>query len=247
MLTGQNGILTRSAEASKQTMHTNVYEQLQLKVGEYFIEKNLDNVTEETLIEHLQRGTNPIIGQELGEEGSGKYQINVENLVGTKQEYGNGTASGSDTSTYKDVYILEKADLPSGSINSTKIAATTPIRIAVQETNTNETATYKVAYYGKTTSENLTLGTLRDVKEKTSANDNLDATVTTVDGKVVITTSFGTYYQYVEGEENDNPTWWDGGTDVDGNPVYGVSNDDYDYYYNSEGAFLRSEFIQPNW
>ena len=166
MLSGENGILSRSREASTETIHTNVYEQLQLKVAEYFIERNVGNNTEQTLIEYLQSGTKPIIGDELGEEGSGKYQINVENLLGTEQKYGKGTATGSDTSAYKDVYILEKVETEetnSGSIVNTKIASTNPIKIA----STGKTIKYTVKYYGAQTGSSnwKLLGSIGDVEK----------------------------------------------------------------------------------
>jgi len=146
MLSGNNSILSRAGEASKEATHADVYEQFQLKVADYYIGKNTGITTEETLIEYLQSGgSKRIISDELGEEGSGKYQIYVENLLGTTQKYGKGTASGSDTSTYKDVYILEKVETPEGaSINNTKIASTNPIRIA----KTNQATNYIVKYYG---------------------------------------------------------------------------------------------------
>jgi len=153
MLTGENGILSRSTQASQETVHANVYEQLQLKVADYFVEKNLGNTTQETLIEYLREEPNPILEAELG-EGSGKYQINVKNLLGTEQKYGNGTATGSDTSTYKDVYMLERVDTEdpedpeSGSIVNTKVASTKPIKIAVS----GQTINYTVKYYGTETS-----------------------------------------------------------------------------------------------
>ena len=174
MLSGENGILSRSREASTETIHTNVYEQLQLKVAEYFIEKNVGNATEQTLIEYLQSGTKPIIGDELGEEGSGKYKINVENLLGTEQKYGNGTATGSDTSAYKDVYILEKVETEetnSGSIVNTKIASTNPIKIAstnpIKIASTGKTIKYTVKYYGAQTGSSnwKLLGSIGDVEK----------------------------------------------------------------------------------
>ena len=144
MLSGNNSILSRADEASKGTIHANVYEHLQLKSAEYYIGKNTGEVTEGTLIEYLQSGSKPIISAELGEEGSGKYQILVENLLGTTQKYGKGTASGSDESTYQDVYILEKVETSTGSIENLKVASTTPIKLAVNNQATN----YLVKYYG---------------------------------------------------------------------------------------------------
>lgn len=147
MLTGNNNILNQAANASRENVHANVYEQLQLKVAEYYLGKNSGDVTQGTLIEYLQSGSNPIISEELGEEGSGKYQIYVENLIGTTQKYGKGTASGSDTSTYKDVYMLEKAETSTGSIGNVRVATTKPVRIATS----GQIKNYVVRYYGTET------------------------------------------------------------------------------------------------
>ena len=152
MLTGNNGILTRAGEAGKESVHANVYEQIQLKIANYIIENNLGNVEESSLIEYLQAEGREIIGEELGEKGSEKYQINVEKLLGTAQKYGNGTASGSDTSTYKDVYILQRETKTVGKIKNTKIAIPRPtyFNIPVEVINTS---IYLVVYYG-TANEN---------------------------------------------------------------------------------------------
>ena len=147
MLTGNNNILNQAANASRENVHANVYEQLQLKAAEYYLGKNSGDVTQGTLIEYLQSGSNPIISEELGEEGSGKYQIYVENLIGTTQKYGKGTASGSDTSTYKDVYMLEKAETSTGSIGNVRVATTKPVRIATS----GQIKNYVVRYYGTET------------------------------------------------------------------------------------------------
>ena len=147
MLTGNNSILNQATNASRENVHANVYEQLQLKVAEYYLGKNSGDVTQGSLIEYLQSGSNPIISEELGEEGSGKYQIYVENLIGTTQKYGKGTASGSDTSTYKDVYMLEKAETTTGSIGNVRVATTKPVRIATS----GQIKNYVVRYYGTET------------------------------------------------------------------------------------------------
>ena len=147
MLTGNNSILNQATNASRETIHANVYEQLQLKAAEYYLGKNSGDVTQGTLIEYLQSGSKPIISEELGEEGSGKYQIFVENLIGTTQKYGKGTASGSDTSTYKDVYMLEKAETTTGSIGNVRVATTKPVRIATS----GQIKNYVVRYYGTET------------------------------------------------------------------------------------------------
>ena len=103
----------------------------------------------QTFIEYLQ--SKQIIGEEIGQD-SGKYQINVEKLMGEKQEYGNGTASES---SLKDVYMVE-GEINSGkTLNSTKVASTMPITIA--STSSNEEV-YTIKYYGKKASENVVLG-----------------------------------------------------------------------------------------
>lgn len=166
MITGNNSIIKQATSASRETTHANVYEQLQLKAAEYYLGKNSGDVTEGTLIAYLQSGSKPIISAELG-DGSGKYQIYVENLLRTTPIYGKGTANGSDTSTYKDVYILEKVEAPEGaSINNTKIASTKPIRIAANSQASGQSINYTVKYYGTETgpSNGKTIGNIGDTE-----------------------------------------------------------------------------------
>lgn len=105
-----------------------------------------------TLIGYLQ--SKSIIGDEIGED-TGKYQVNVTTLLGSKQSLGNGDA----TSELKDVYMLEKQNVSSGSVVNTKVATTQPIMIAA---TTTSQVTYKVVYYGKNTSSVANLGNLSD-------------------------------------------------------------------------------------
>ena len=292
MITGNNSILNQATSASRETAHANVYEQLQLKAAEYYLGKNSGDVTEETLIKYLQKRDKRIISDELG-EGSGKYQIYVENLLGTTPTYGKGTASGSDTSTYKDVYILEKVESPEGaSINNIKIASTKPIRIAANSQASGQSINYTVKYYGTETgsSNGKTIGNIGDTTEDkvdivtkinefindpnayqgdleyigmdyyrdthgkiykaTYAQDenenwivtkaepvNLDATI---DSETqTITTPFGTYQKSVEGEENNDSTW-KSHTDVNGNKIYVVynENDGFEYEYDASGKLV---------
>jgi len=168
MIAGNNSILNQATSASKETVHANVYEQLQLKVADYYIGKNSGDVTEGTLIAYLQKGDNPIISEELGEEGSEKYQIHVKNLLGTTQKYGKGKARGSDTSTYKDVYILEKVEKPEGaSINNIKIASTKQIKIATNSKASSQNINYTVKYYGTETgpTNGKSIGNIGDTAE----------------------------------------------------------------------------------
>ena len=151
MLSGDNGLLNRTTEARSKTIHANVYEQLQLEELAYLSDKTTSK-TSSTLIEYLQ--SKSIIGNEIGED-TGKYQVNVTALLGSRQSLGNGDA----TVELKDVYMLEKQATSTGSIINTQIATTMPVKIAATETI--EIA-YKVVYYGNGTSENISLGTLSD-------------------------------------------------------------------------------------
>ena len=151
MLSGDNGLLNRTTEARSKTIHANVYEQLQLEELAYLSDKTTSK-TSSTLIEYLQ--SKSIIGNEIGED-TGKYQVNVTALLGSRQSLGNGDAAVE----LKDVYMLEKQSTSTGSIVNTKVATTTPIKIAATSTTQ---ITYKVLYYGNGTSETLTLGNLSD-------------------------------------------------------------------------------------
>lgn len=151
MLSGDNGLLNRTTEARERTIHANVFEQLQLEELAHLTDKSTSRDTS-TLIGYLQ--SKSIIGDEIGED-TGKYQINVTALLGSKQSLGNGDA----TSELKDVYMLEKQNVSSGSIVNTKVATTQPIRIAA---TTTSQVTYKVIYYGNNTSNVANLGNLSD-------------------------------------------------------------------------------------
>ena len=149
MLSGDNGLLNRTTEARSKTIHANVYDQLQLEELAYLSDKTTSK-TSSTLIEYLQ--SKSIIGNEIGED-TGKYQVNVTALLGSRQSLGNGNA----TVELKDVYMLEKQSTSTGNIVNTKVATTTPIKIAATSTTQ---ITYKVLYYGNGISETLTLGNL---------------------------------------------------------------------------------------
>ena len=120
----------------------------------------------QTFIEYLQ--SKQIIGEEIGQD-TGKYQINVEKLMGEKQEYGNGTANES---SLKDVYMLEKEIDLGNILNGIRVAYSAPyawwgygeyilIKPAVTDSNigSNEEE-YTIKYYGKKASENVVLGKL---------------------------------------------------------------------------------------
>lgn len=100
MLSGDNGLLTKTTEARARTIHANVYEQLQLEKLAHLSDKATSKTTS-TLIGYLK--SKSIIGDEIGED-TGKYQVNVTALLGSSQSLGNGDA----TEEVKDVYLLEQ-------------------------------------------------------------------------------------------------------------------------------------------
>ena len=141
------GLISKTNTARTETLHANVYEQLlfaQLK----FMADNATLSSSQSLIEYLQERS--IIGEEIG-ENTGKYQVNVEALFGSKQSLGNGNA----TVELKDVYMLERESISTGSISSTKIASTKPVKIAAAN---EQKETYRVVYYGESGTIELELG-----------------------------------------------------------------------------------------
>ena len=147
MLSGDNGILQQTTNARTRTIHANVLEQMQLEASAYTVDKTTGKYSN-SLIDYLKLKS--IISDISGEED--KWLINVTTLLGSSQSMGTGTYPN-------DVYVLEKQATSTGSIVNTKVATTIPIRIAT--TNTNS-VTYKITYYGNTTSENMTLGNITD-------------------------------------------------------------------------------------
>lgn len=148
-LTGENGILNQATSAQTKTIHSNILESLQLEQAKYIMDKNT-GATTLNLIGYLQNKA--IIGEEIEE---GKWQINVKTLLGSKQKLGNGDYKTDGT----DVYMLEKQSTTTGKLQNTKIASTTPIKIARTTDNKEQ---YKVVYYGNSISDNLTLGNIVD-------------------------------------------------------------------------------------
>ena len=110
-----------------------------------------------TFIEYLQ--SKQIIGNEIGED-SGKYQIDVQKLLGEKTQYGNGVASED---FMQDVYMLEEQEYETGNKKFTKYASNMPIKIA---SNTLYDSKYQIIYYGISAEDNIVLGTVTgDEKE----------------------------------------------------------------------------------
>lgn len=122
MLSGDNSILQRVTDAKTKTIHANVLEQMQLEVSAYTVDKTSGNTTV-TLIDFLKEKS--IISEIAGEEG--KWQINVEKLLGSNQNMGNGIATKDKK---EDVYLLEEHPTSTGNINNAKVATTTPVKIA---------------------------------------------------------------------------------------------------------------------
>ena len=100
-ISGRNSVIKRAADAKVQTIHETIHEALQMEDLNYL--KNNKLSSKETFIEYLN--SKGIIGEEIG--STGKYQIDVEKLLGEKQSIGNGKAT--ETSE-KDVYLLENND-----------------------------------------------------------------------------------------------------------------------------------------
>lgn len=210
MLSGDNGLLNRTIEARERTIHANVFEQLQLEELAHLTDKSTSRDTS-TLIGYLQ--SKSIIGDEIGED-TGKYQVNVTALLGSKQSLGNGDA----TSELKDVYMLEKQNVSSSSIVNTKVATTQPIRIAA---TTTSQVTYKVVYYGNNTNIVANLGNLSD-----------SITISNPSGPTGDTTDYTTAlyeyyknmnYEQVEGPNeisNTSATWLFCGDEEDDYPDY---------------------------
>lgn len=129
---------------------------MQLEASVYTVDKTTGNYSN-NLIDYLK--SKSIISDISGEEN--KWLINVTTLLGSNQSMGKGTYPN-------DVYVLEKQDTSTGSIVNTKVATTMPIKIATTSTNQ---ATYTIKYYGNTTSENLTLGSVFDDNSQVVAED----------------------------------------------------------------------------
>ncbi len=209
-LTGNNGLLNKTSESKTQTVHASIYEQMQIEQMSYITEKNISG-GDKTFEEYLnEKG---IIGNdEIGEEGSGKWQINVSVLLGSNQVLGNGDA----TEELKDVYVLEKQSTSSGSIVNKKIATIEPIKVA--EASTGE-ATYKVIYYGKDEQDIAEIGIITD---------------NTVSGD----TNFDKIYSYFYNKNLYDISEWD---ETSGKPIFkndtslgitGSDIDDLNYYNN---------------
>ena len=105
----------------------------------------------QTLIEYLEG--KHIITEITGEDD--KWKIDVENLLGSNQSIGKGTATSSEK---QDVYVLETQNLSTGKIVNERIATTKSIKIAATSTS----KTYNVVYYGKNIDDRKIIGNIAD-------------------------------------------------------------------------------------
>ena len=137
MFIGDNGIITEANSAKVKTIHSNVYNKMKLEALNHSQDRRR-KTTDLTLVEHLQE--KGILSEAIEE---GKWQINVQTLLGKKQDIGNGNASEG-----KDIYTLEDLGL---------------------DVTTNRIK-YSVAYYGKTSEENASLGEIVDKEAAATGN-----------------------------------------------------------------------------
>ena len=226
MLSGDNGLLNRTTEARERTIHANVFEQLQLEELAHLTDKSTSRDTS-TLIGYLQ--SKSIIGDEIGED-TGKYQVNVTALLGSKQSLGNGDA----TSELKDVYMLERQNVSSGSIVNTKVATTQPIKIAA---TTTSQVTYKVVYYGNNTSSVANLGNLSD---SIMISNPSGPTGDDTDYKTLLYN----YYKDMNYQQIENANTIDGTSATW--LFYGESDDNYPDYIEYKGGIYKVVYTDSN-
>lgn len=91
MLTGENRIIEKAGEASKENVHSTVYENLTLEITDYNTEKILGETTTTNYIEYLKNEN--IL--------DGDLVVNVKELVGNTLSFGNGNLIDGD------YYIIE--------------------------------------------------------------------------------------------------------------------------------------------
>lgn len=169
-LTGENGILTQAGISNTKTAHAHIFEEMQLELQSYTVEKNAGTYKNSFSAYLKSKGI-------INDEGI----INVISLTESKTKYGNGTSIESG-----DVYVLEETT------SMGKLATTTNVKVA----STDDTTEYKVVYYGKTDSENVELGAL--FSEINSTNNLKYAYLFTVDqyGVVRLNPNYSFYKEY---------------------------------------------------
>ena len=239
MLTGENGIINNAQKAKSQTAHSGIYEKMKLEVANYSIDKNL-NQTDKTLTDYLiEKGI-------LTEIEEGKWQIDVEELMDSKQSYGKGTATETEK---KDVYMLEE-NMETGYVLNKKVASLLGILVGIgnpipslpswptepfsTEAVTKST-TYIVKYYGETGDE-VELGDLVDGFDVSKGDYGWQIE----NGEVVFKTKPGDAETgnrtYTEEDYNNGDCRFTS----DGSK-FRIFADEYVYLYNSSGELISSE------
>lgn len=163
MLAGDNSILERATESRRSTLTAEVYEKLQIETAAHLVDSNIGK-TSLSLVDFLKE--KEYIKAIEGADSI--WQVNVEKLVGSKKSIGNGTATGTDKSQYKDVYVIEQKNTNTGILKNTKVASTNPIKIA--DTSPAENEEYEVTYYDSSAIP-FKLGTLSSKKTSSSKTD----------------------------------------------------------------------------
>ena len=128
---GQNGIITRAQTAVVINENASIYEQLQLKIADYQLEKITNNTESEILTR-------------LKEDGyvHADNSVNVENLMGRRMQTGNGSIADGD------VYVLEKRQETASSVTSDEIFSLKYYLIYYGENNSTNT-NLGLAFAGK--------------------------------------------------------------------------------------------------
>ena len=207
LILGDNGIITKAAQAKEKNTHTTVYESLLLEVQTFSIDKEAGK-TNKTMVEYLMdRG---IIAQSSLNEK--EYILNVKKLCGKELEYGNGTDEQTDV--YK---LLE-------TVTVAKLVSTELVKLA--DTGSSE-KTYTLVYSGEDEGETLSIGkvyveldvtqeeqpgqnqlTLTLQVEQTENYGELNATVTEQNSQMPANATYKYYIRYAEesGYSSEYPT-----------------------------------------
>lgn len=142
MLTGDNGILNQASNAKVKTAHQQVFEALQLEGESWLIDSNIGIYSGGIIDYFLEKGFIYEV------EDVDDYVVDVKKLMGSKQEYGNGTDGKTD------VYKIEEVQ---NTASILKVASTQMVKVA-STGSTNKI--YQVVYYGKKASNIVNLGLL---------------------------------------------------------------------------------------
>lgn len=197
LVLGNNGLITKSKEAKTATVHSQVYDAMQLEAQSYFIEKIEGSYTG-TLTGYLNRNASkPIINND--------GIINVANLLGSTLSLGNGTSIDGG-----DVYVLEQRQITA---STTTENLTLDYYLVYYDKNNNETVLGKISkneqeaektpseiYYGDASIQ----PSPTDLFKFTLDEENGTASIS-LNGSLVDTTDVNHYYKLIfNGEEVKN-------------------------------------------